>query len=156
MTVTLALDLGNHLGWALEMDRGTVISGTEDFTPGRHEGGGMCYLRFRKFLQSVETGAEPTVVYYEEVRRHLGVDAAHKYGGYLAILTGWCESMNIPYSGVPVGSIKKFITGKGNASKKEVIENVRARGFNPKDDNEADALALLMLVTDQAPESRQP
>jgi Holliday junction resolvasome RuvABC endonuclease subunit len=47
---------------------------------------------------------------------------------------------------VPVGTIKKHVTGKGNASKAEVIAAVKAKGFNLKDDNEADSLALLDLV----------
>jgi Holliday junction resolvasome RuvABC endonuclease subunit len=45
---------------------------------------------------------------------------------------------------VPVGTIKRFITGKGNADKQAVIDAVRARGFQPKDDNEADAIAILL------------
>jgi crossover junction endodeoxyribonuclease RuvC len=49
----------------------------------------------------------------------------------------------IPYEGVPVGTIKRHITGKGNATKEEVIAAVRAKGFSPVDDNDADALALL-------------
>lgn len=47
-----------------------------------------------------------------------------------------------------MGSIKKHATGKGNASKDEVIAAVRARGHEPGCDNEADALALLYLVLD--------
>jgi len=74
------------------------------------------------------------------------VDAAHAYGGFLAHLTAWCEDKQIPYLGVPVGTIKKHIAGKGNASKNEVISSVVNLGFNPKDDNEADALALLDLA----------
>jgi Holliday junction resolvasome RuvABC endonuclease subunit len=49
----------------------------------------------------------------------------------------------IPYRGVPVGTIKRHITGRGNADKDAVIAAVRALGFDPVDDNEADALALL-------------
>ena len=49
----------------------------------------------------------------------------------------------IPYEGVPVGTIKRHITGKGNATKEEVIAAVRAKGLSPVDDNDADALALL-------------
>jgi crossover junction endodeoxyribonuclease RuvC len=49
----------------------------------------------------------------------------------------------IPYCGVPVATIKRHITGKGNADKGAVIAAVRALGFDPVDDNEADALALL-------------
>lgn len=61
----------------------------------------------------------------------------------LGHLTAWCEHHNIPYQGVPVGTIKKHATGKGNAGKDEMITSVRERGHTPVDDNEADALALL-------------
>jgi Holliday junction resolvasome RuvABC endonuclease subunit len=44
---------------------------------------------------------------------------------------------------VPVGTIKRHVTGRGNADKDAVIAAVRALGFDPFDDNEADALALL-------------
>jgi hypothetical protein len=44
---------------------------------------------------------------------------------------------------VPVATIKRHATGKGNAPKEDVIRAVRAQGFLPKDGNEADALALL-------------
>lgn len=83
-----------------------------------------------------------------EVRRHLGTDAAHIYGGLLATLTAWCEEHQIPYSGVPVGTIKKFITsGKGNANKEAVITAVQKRGHTEvTNDNQADALALLYYV----------
>jgi Holliday junction resolvasome RuvABC endonuclease subunit len=87
-------------------------------------------------------------VYFEEVRRHVGVDAAHAYGGFLATLTAWCEHHQIPYQGVPVGTIKKHATGKGNASKDDMIAAIRLRGFQPTDDNEADALALLLWALD--------
>ena len=45
----------------------------------------------------------------------------------------------IPYRGVPVGTIKRHVTGQGNADKEAVIAAVRALGFDPADDNEADA-----------------
>ena len=41
------------------------------------------------------------------------------------------------------------ITGKGNASKQQVIDAIKALGYHPKDDNEADALALLELIRKQ-------
>jgi hypothetical protein len=54
----------------------------------------------------------------------------------------------VPYEGVPVGTIKRFATGRGNADRSAVIATMRARGFAPADDNEADALALLLWATD--------
>lgn len=147
----LALDLGTCTGWALHDEQGQIISGSIRFKPGRFEGGGMRYLRFKRWLTETKASAgEIHTVYFEEVRRHAGVDAAHAYGGFLAHLTAWCESHSIPYAGVPVGTIKRFITGKGNADKASVIAAVRAKNFNPQDDNEADALAILLWVTSQA------
>ena len=45
---------------------------------------------------------------------------------------------------MPVGTIKKFLTGQGNANKQAIIDAARARGFAPADDNEADAIAILL------------
>ena len=46
---------------------------------------------------------------------------------------------------MPVGTIKRFISGAGNASKDAVIAAVKARGYAPADDNEADAIAILLF-----------
>ena len=144
----LALDLGTRTGWALR-DGGATFSGSVTFRPGRYEGGGMRYLRFNGFLDEVATRSSGLgAVFFEEVRSHVGTDASHIYGGFLATLTAWCEQRSVPYQGVPVGTIKRHITGKGNADKAAVIAAVRARGFAPADDNEADALAVLLWATE--------
>lgn len=144
----LALDLGTTLGWALRLT-GHVISGVEQFKFGRFEGGGMRYLRFARWLDEARAFAGVGAVYFEEVRRHRGVDAAHAYGGFLAQLTAWCEHHGIPYQGVPVATIKKFATGKGNADKVAMVAAMVERGHAPADDNEADALALLHWAISQ-------
>ena len=135
--VILALDLGTTTGWALRSANGPVAHGFVSFKSQRFEGGGMRYLRFGRWLDDMLALSGP------EVRRHLGVDAAHVYGGLLATLTAWCERHQIPYQGVPVGTIKRHATGKGNAGKAEVIAAMKALGHPVTDDNEADALALL-------------
>ena len=113
----LALDLGTTTGWALRL-RSRIPSGTVSFRPSRFDGGGMRYLRFRRWLdQRLEITGGIDAVYFEEVRRHVGTDAAHVYGGLLATLTAWCEERGIPYQGVPVGTIKRYAAGKGNADK---------------------------------------
>ena len=145
----LALDLGTVTGWALRHN-GVVTSGTQSFKPQRYEGGGMRYLRFARWLDEILLSVGSIdALYFEEVRRHVGTDAAHVYGGLLAHLTAWCESQGIPYQGVPVGTIKKHATGKGNASKEQILEAMRAKGYVPADDNEADALALLHWAIEQ-------
>lgn len=155
----LALDLGTTTGWALSLQDHSVTHGYVRFKPQRFEGGGMRYLRFRRWLDEVQATALSStgvsgldVVYFEEVRRHLGVDAAHAYGGFLATLTSWCEHQKIPYQGVPVGTIKRHVTGKGNAGKSEMVLAMRARGYLVADDNEADALAVLVWALAQGNE----
>lgn len=141
----LAMDLGTRTGWAMQVGSGPIFSGYMDFKPNRYEGGGYRYLRFRRWLEE-QWAEKPDTVYYEEVRRHRGTDAAHIYGGLLATLTAWCEEHQIPYCGIPVGTIKKSATGKGNASKEEIIAAMQAKGFSVISDDEADALALLFFA----------
>jgi Holliday junction resolvasome RuvABC endonuclease subunit len=146
-TAILALDLGTTTGWALRSTDGPIAHGFISFKTQRFEGGGMRFLRFKQWLTELKalgSGREGLgAVYFEEVRRHASTDAAHVYGGFMGVLTAWCEHHETPYSGVPVGTIKRHATGKGNASKTDVIDAMRNLGHPVSDDNEADALALL-------------
>ncbi len=142
-THALCLDLGTTTGWALVQSQQVTRSGIANFQPRRFDGGGIRYVKFLKFLNDHQSQIQPIRgVFYEEVRCHLGVDAAHAYGGFLAVLTAWCETNQIAYEGIPVGRIKKHIAGKGNASKQEVIAAVNARGHKVTDNNEADAIGI--------------
>ncbi len=141
----IALDLGTTTGWVIRGFGGLITSGTVSFKPGRYDGGGMRYLRFTNWLSEIDRLSGPIeAIYFEEVRRHAGTDAAHVYGGLMATLETWAELRGVPYQGVPVGTIKKHATGHGNASKLAMIDAARVRGFSPTDDNEADAIAILL------------
>lgn len=143
----LALDLGTQMGWAIasiDVIDYSVTSGSQSFKLKGTDGAGMRFLRFKRWLSDTESSFMAIhEVYFEEVRRHTGTDAAHVYGGFMAHLTAWCESRNIPYQGVPVGTIKKSATGKGNAKKDEMIAAANSLGFYPIDDNESDAIHLV-------------
>lgn len=148
----LALDLGTKCGWALW--RGSHIdSGTINFMPTRFTSHGMKFSKFKDFLEKC---IDPDVtcrlvdhIVFEEVRNHMAVDAAHSYGGFLAVLQVVALECGISYEGVPVGTIKKFATGKGNAKKPEMIKaaNRLFPSVNVVDDNHADALCLLAWAT---------
>lgn len=136
----LALDLGTKCGWATNSNAG-IQHGMQEFKNDRFSGGGMRFLKFEKWLNEIP---RPTQVVFEEVRRHAATDAAHVYGGLMAIVTKFCEQHGIPYQGVPVGTIKRAWTGKGNSKKDVMIAEAKKRGYKSvDDDNEADALALL-------------
>jgi len=147
MRSILSLDLGTTTGWALRSRDGSIVSGSQSFKPQRFEGGGMRYLRFNRWLSEIASpdGSANLVdhIVFEEVRRHVATDAAHAYGGFLSHLEVFGETRQIPYEGVPVGTIKKHATGKGNANKLLMIAAMEHLGYKPADDNEADALALL-------------
>src|SRR3990167_5231847 len=113
----LALDLGTTTGFAWSAAEGTLVSGTWDFKPKKYEGAGMRYLRFVDALDRLHSRLPLTVIWFEAVRRHLGTDAAHVYGGLMGHLESWCEKNGVPYEGVPVGTIKKAWTGNGAAKK---------------------------------------
>jgi len=146
----LTLDLGQSMGWAITKNRVVYLSGTENFKPTRYEGGGMCFLRFRKFLNDVliqlKSCGGLEAIYFEEVRFAMYTDAHEVWSGFLATLTGWCEENKIPYCGIPVGTIKKIATGKGSASKEKVIKAMEAKGHKPKTEDEADAIAIAYTV----------
>ena len=108
----------------------------------------MKFVRFARWLKSMP---RPDVISFEEVRRHRGVAAAHAYGGYLSHLTAFCDVQDpqVPYEGVPVGTIKRRATGNGAATKELMIEAACAKlGAIPVDDNEADALWILVLMVE--------
>ena len=88
----------------------------------------MRYLRFKKWLTEMKQTGKSEVC-FEEVRRHAGTDAAHVYGGFMATLMAWCEHHQIPYSSVPIGTIKRAAAGKGNAGKDEMIAAAKKIGF---------------------------
>ena len=143
----IGIDPGTFCGWAI-IDNGTRIgSGVWNLKGGRHEGGGMRYLRARKLFESIADSHSIDAVAYEEVRRHQGVDAAHIYGGIVGQITAVCEDRQIPFQAIPVGTAKRTATGKGNASKDMMIEAARDRwSCIIDDDNEADALWMAQTL----------
>jgi hypothetical protein len=113
----------------------------------------MRFLRFRSWLTEMKATSNVDAVVFEEVRRHAGTDAAHVYGGLMAILTSWCEHHQIPYLGVPVGTIKRHASGRGNCDKAAMIQAAATRGpcrVETKDDNQADAVCLLNAALEGA------
>jgi Holliday junction resolvasome RuvABC endonuclease subunit len=139
----LALDSGTKLGFALWRD-GEITSGTQKLCHDRNASG-VRFLHFRRWLMEIIETYNIRRVFFERVYGHKGTDAAHIYGAFMYLLAAVCEEMHIKCTGFPVGTIKKFMTGKGNATKEEMIEALRQRGFDPVDDNEADSLAILFL-----------
>lgn len=138
----LAVDPGTACGYACRSGLIVAASGVWNLRPNRFEGAGMRWLRLRSHLADIGRLCAPTLVAYEEVRRHMGTDAAHLYAGVVATLQAWCEDNAVPYTAIPVGTVKRTATGRGNADKAAMLAAARERWpeQNVTDDNQADAL----------------
>ncbi len=112
----------------------------------------MRWIKLRNSLDELYGYAQGRfldLIVYEEVAAHKGTVAAHIYGGLVAILQSWCKEHDIRYTGVPVGTIKKHATGKGNAGKDTMIARANEafkflqKPLEEKADDIADALWIL-------------
>lgn len=137
----LALDLGTKMGYALVEADKIISSGTIHFKKQASK-----FNDYQAIILNMLSDC--TNVYYEKVYAHKGVAAAHMYGAFEGILKMTAYSCAVSIDGIPVGTIKKAITARGNASKGDVINAVKTKmGITPQDDNEADALALAYYIT---------
>ena len=112
---------------------------------------GMIYHTYWNWLVEFLDKEEPTVVCYESVRFTRGVSYIE---GQKGILLARLEEREIPYFGLPIGTLKKWGAGTGKATKEQVMRAVMDRwdadgGFEQRKpwdgrkkltDNMADAL----------------
>lgn len=152
----LALDLATRTGWAL-VRNGHIESGVQVFDIKRGESPGMRYLRFRVWLEgitadSVSQAAMVDLIVYEQTvpapAKFSSASTREIASGFATRVQEQCAALGIDHVPVYPSTLKKFVTGKGNAKKLEVIDTVIRRGWVPRpiralDDNEADAIALL-------------
>ena len=138
----LALDVGSRTGWTARIN-GMIESGVETFSIERNESRGMRFLRFRSWLDGMITTVNPSLIVYERPHQRGGPPTEFLYGLTTRIDEA-CSVNGIDYKAVHIGTLKKFATGKGNASKDEMMAVARQRmGREPIDDNESDSYLLL-------------
>ena len=87
-TTILALDLGATTGWALRGIDGHITSGSERFKPQRFEGGGMRFLRFKRWLMEPKTIAQEIVPNSFILMLHL---RGYKVASMMTIISVRCQ-----------------------------------------------------------------
>ncbi len=154
----LARDLGCHLGWAYASPAAIAswpkvgflgkgpLDGVEygmEFLgePGLRNAS-QRYSRFYRFNKAQLELYRPAHVVYERPfnKRQVGHIENIKLQG---ALDTFFEGHDVPAWALEISSIKKHFAGHGYASKDDVIFVCRRRGWDPADDNVADALAIL-------------
>jgi hypothetical protein len=140
----LALDLSTKTGWA----HTNGLSGVQDFTPRRGDSPGMRWLEARAWLNRVLDSAPADVVVYEQAH-HRGGAPTHVAHALIAQAEAVAAERGIQITNRHTATIKKHATGKGNADKGRMLAAAREKWSDRtiQDDNEADALWLLDLVT---------
>lgn len=143
VNTALSLDLGTFMGWA-SYDNGKYEYGTVNFSIEPYsENMILKSFQLKKWLQQKINSLSPEIIVYEQVLTHKGYKANKTYNSFENTVSANCLLSQIPMKAVPVTRIKKFAAGSGAAPKSEMIEAVKRMGHMPKDDNQADALALL-------------
>ncbi|MCK9369467.1 hypothetical protein M0R04_05975 [Candidatus Dojkabacteria bacterium] len=98
---------------------------------------------FREFF--LENDITGTVVMEYPMGSFFGnaIKLAEMFGFYGSVLLDYfpAEKVFVPKA----SSIKKFITGHGNASKEDVIQACEALGYTVNSEHEADALAMALM-----------
>jgi Holliday junction resolvasome RuvABC endonuclease subunit len=140
----LALDLGTRTGWAL-LERGAIESGVESFQPHRDESQGMRWLKFRRWLEFMagERFHPDLVVFERWVASHTG-GSGEITAGFTTRIVEFCTERHLEHTAVSPSDLKRWVTGKGNARKEQIMEAVLWK-FGRRCDtaDEADAYALL-------------
>lgn len=161
----VALDLSTHVGFAIaptavverwpEARPGALGSGgavwpqpvSGTFHLPQFEDRGRRFRAYHQWLAEILAGVRPTTLYAEAPLFHgchSGNEAARLAFGLMAITEAAIPDSSVRlFKEVHNGTLKKHFTGTGKAEKKHMIQACLERGWNPGDDNEADALALL-------------
>lgn len=75
-----------------------------------------------------------------------GGPATRSCVGYASIVEYFAALNNLQVDEYRPDAVKRFACGSGKASKEQMIEAAKALGYSPKNDNDADAIHLLLLA----------
>jgi len=103
----------------------------------------MRYIIFSRWLEDMLTTVAPALVVYE-MAHHRGGYATELLLGMVTRVQEFCTRYGIDYTSIHSAILKKTATGKGKASKEQMIEVAEGIvGRKVLDDNEADAILLI-------------
>jgi Holliday junction resolvasome RuvABC endonuclease subunit len=141
----LSLDLGTITGWACALPGAEPAHGHIRLPHDR--GDGAFFSAFRRFLLDHITVHAPRLIVYEAPLITAGMTSVQTVFRLFGLAAHTVEIANIREvrcERANNASVKKFVTDNGRAKKPEVMNAIRARGWFPDDENEADALAVML------------
>lgn len=141
-STTLALDLSvKETGWAIIGPSGRA-HGLESFSGA--ESNPQVWLHFRGWLGYMIAAHRPAHIIVEKpVFRGSNSDVLI---GLSVHARSMAYDRGIGVSELAPSTVKKQVAGTGKADKPAMIAAVRAHGWSPESDNDADAIALLIAA----------
>lgn len=152
-----------------------LVGGQWNLSIGNWDTQSIRLIRLKQFLEITA----PDMIFYEEVkyvgqsapggqkmnltalvaRAVSGSQVVHTMQG---ILVTWAEERDIPCQAIPIGTLKRYATGKGNANKVDMINAANSQfgtDFDPETyeetgaDNIADSMFLCAMAVQNYSES---
>lgn len=144
----LTLDLATKIGWAVRADNGRIRHGVEKL-PDTGPDVGHFLDKFELWLADMITGHDPQRCVYEAP--WVGPDTHQNTARKLLCLAGMtefiCRRREVECFEVNNATIRKHFIGIGRGERKQLkrltIAACQARGWAPKSDDDADALAMM-------------
>jgi crossover junction endodeoxyribonuclease RuvC len=150
--VIFALDLATQFGFCVGAMGGKLVSGSIRCAP-KGSGSGAVFGGYMKSLTDLIKVHQPRVVAYEApfapsvMRGHTSFNTTRVLLGLPAITEAVCDRMGIwSVYEAKVQDVRQHFIGQSRLqredAKRAVIARCKMLGLEPKDDNEADAIAL--------------
>ena len=137
MTI-IALDIGSNMGCYIEA---TSRVQTIKFDKEKR------FLGFYQYLTSTYKDTKFHTIAYEDAKFQPG-NAAPVFHGFVSILKFFALQNDMKVVPITVKTIKKHITGNGNADKDQMMVHINKRGYEFIDHNSADAIAVYITYKD--------
>ena len=138
----LAIDPATRTGWAISKE----LHGMENYSLKSGESSGFKLIKFKAFLERIIATEKINLVVYERPGGRFKNDIM-SHAKFIAIIETVCLEHKVEYRAYSPAEIKLHATGKGNASKKDMIlAAIKLYKMKISDDNIADALLLLSLA----------
>ncbi len=144
----LSLDMATKTGWASNIHGNR--SGVIEFALKRGESPGMRFLRCRAWLNEMWKllAGQIDVIIYEQAH-HRGGAATSVCVGLVTEVLAFAAEHGIETLPIHAAVLKKWATNNGRASKEDMVKAAKARGWSPRDHNEADATLLLEFALEE-------
>lgn len=142
MTKVLALDLGQSTGWARNYGAAPRY-GVVKF---KGKSRGARFVELIDWLRQFNKVVYMADLIVFETPHMRGGPATRSCVGYASTVEYFAALNGLQVDEYRPDAVKRFACGSGKASKEQMIEAVKKLGYSPKNDNDADAIHLLLLA----------